>query len=379
MLLSDLLLSFPEIQIRQGDPRRLTIYRIDALHSSATPVEGTLYLHPDAVQAQQIIDGWREHYHLSGLGIVTAGSQAAYPLDSLDNEVVWADYAVQGPLPIDLSARLLRTLFESQPRNISETEQLQDELVEELLTRPAPYAVQTLRRAHQASLVLSGFDSVVLVGGRSYEQSARSADVLPTKQALMRETRRAASEMSPSIGVFKVGTHVVALIDSRLVAPQQLALRLAAYLQQAFPGSYVLAALGNPVGEAALLSRSYREARAALEITLETVRQERWVSYEEVRHLLLFREIQRSPELRELIEGSLRTLLDLPGDYRKTLLETLVAYLEHNRSPHKAALALGVHPNTLKYRMKRIAEYIDLGTLSGSRYMLYFLAAKLNS
>ncbi|GAA4020058.1 hypothetical protein GCM10022631_37030 [Deinococcus rubellus] len=383
MLLSDLLHPFPEIQVRQGEPSRLTIHRIDALHSSATPVDGTLYLHADPAEAQRIVSGWRKQYHLDGLSILTAGREGAV-LTQLDaeetvHEVIWAEYTVPGPLPIDLSARLLRTLFESQPRNISEAEQLQDELIEELLTRPASYAAQTLRRAHQASLVLTGLDTVVLVGGRSYEQSARNSDVLPTKQALMRETRRAASELSLGIGVFRVGTHVVALMDSRVVAPQQLASRLATYLQQTFPSSYVLAALGNPVAESAALSRSYREARAALEVTLETVRQERWVSYDEVRHLLLFKEIQRNPELRELIEGSLRVLLDLPGEYRKTLLETLVAYLEHNRSPHKAAMALGVHPNTLKYRMKRIAEFIDLNTLSGSNYVLYFLAAKLNS
>ena len=383
MLLSDLLHAFPEIQVKQGEPRRLIIHRLDALHSSAVPVEGTLYLHADPAEAQRIVSSWHKHYHLGGLGILTAGREGTAPTDASAEEpvpeVIWAEYTVPGPLPIDLSARLLRTLFESQPRNISETEQLQDELIEELLTRPAPYAAQTLRRAHQASLVLTQFNTVVLVGGRSYEQSTHSSDALPTKQALMRETRRAASEFSPGIGVFRVGTHVVALVDSRVNKPQDLTSRLAMYLQQTFPSSYVLAALGNPVSEAAALSRSYREARAALEVTLETVRQERWVSYDEVRHLLLFREIQRNPELRELIEGSLRTLLDLPGEYRKTLLETLVAYLEHNRSPHKAALALGVHPNTLKYRMKRIAEFVDLNTLSGSSYVLYFLAAKLNS
>ena len=55
LLLSDLLHPFPEIQVRQGEPRRLTIHRIDALHSSAAPVDGTLYLHADPAEAQRIV------------------------------------------------------------------------------------------------------------------------------------------------------------------------------------------------------------------------------------------------------------------------------------------------------------------------------------
>lgn len=378
MLLSDLLHHFPELALRHDDPARLTFHRIDALHGASAPVDGTLYLHADAAEAARIVNGWQGQYHLRGLAVLTA--QGGGPPPATGEGVVWVEYTVSGPLPIDLSARLLRALFESQPRTIGEDEQLQDELVEELLTRPTDYATETLRRAHQAALDLSRFDVVVLIGGRSYDQGASvAAGSLPTKQALVRETRRAAADFAPGIGVFRVGTHVVALLDSRRHPPETFAAGLAAYLHSAFPASYVLAAVGHTAPQAADLGNSYREARAALEVTLDTVRQERWVHYDEVRHLLLYREIRRSPELTALIEGSLRPLLDLPGDYRKVLLDTLVAYLEHNRSPHRAAVALGVHPNTLKYRMKRIAEFIDLNTLSGGHYVMYFLAAKLNT
>lgn len=381
MLLSDLLHHFPALALTHDDPARLTIHRIDALYGATTPIDGTLYLHTDASEAAQIVNGWRDQYHLRGLAILTAQSSGLQPRPELmvPGEVVWVEYAISGPLPIDLSARLLRVLFENQPRNIGEDEQLQDELVEELLTRPTTYALETLRRAHQAALDLSSFDAVVLIGGRSYDQGPTVPGSLPTKQALVREIRRAAANLSPGIGVFRVGTHVVALIDSRRHSPETFAARLAVYLHSAFPASYVLAAVGHAVKQPTDLGDSYREARAALEVTLDTVRQERWVHYDDVRHLLFYREIRRNPELTALIEGSLRPLLDLPGEYRKVLLETLVAYLEHNRSPHRAAVALGVHPNTLKYRMKRIAEFIDLNTLSGGNYVLYFLAAKLNT
>jgi len=378
LLLSDLLHQFPELILRHPGPAQLTVHRIDALHGASTPVDGTLYLHADAAEAAHIVNGWPGQYRLGGLAILTAQSGETPPTAG-PAEVVWIEYAVGGPLPIDLSARLLRALFESQPRSVGEEEQLQDELVEELLTRPAVYATETLRRAHQAALDLSRFDVVVLIGGRSYDQGGAAAGHLPTRQALIRETRRAAAELTPGIGIFRVGTHVVALLDSRRHPPTVFAARLASGLNSAFPASYVLAAVGHTAPQAAALGTSYREARAALEVTLDTVRQERWVQYDDVRHLLLYREIRRTPELTALIEGSLRPLLDLPGDYRKVLLETLVAYLEHNRSPHRAAVALGVHPNTLKYRMKRIAEFIDLNTLSGGTYVLYFLAAKLNT
>ncbi|MGY2893196.1 PucR family transcriptional regulator [Deinococcus sp. UYEF24] len=381
MLLSDLLHHFPELALTHDDPARLTVHRIDALHGASAPIDGTLYLHADATEAARIVNDWQGQYQLRGLAILTAqgNDPAPTPEREAPGEVVWVEYTVSGPLPIDLSARLLRVLFESQPRNIGEDEQLQDELVEELLTRPATYALETLRRAHQAALDLSRFDVVVLIGGRSYDQGVAVPGSLPTKQALVRETRRAAADFTPGIGVFRVGTHVVALLDSRRHETENFAARLAVYLHSVFPTSYVLAAVGHTVNQATDLGGSYREARAALEVTLDTVRQERWVHYDDVRHLLFYREIRRNPELTALIEGSLRPLLDLPGEYRKVLLETLVAYLEHNRSPHRAAVALGVHPNTLKYRMKRIAEFIDLNTLSGGNYVLYFLAAKLNT
>jgi DNA-binding PucR family transcriptional regulator len=58
------------------------------------------------------------------------------------------------------------------------------------------------------------------------------------------------------------------------------------------------------------------------------------------------------------LEGYARdTLGDLVGrDKRGTLRRTLLAYLEAGGSQVDAAARLGVHRNTLAYRLKQIAE-----------------------
>ena len=55
---------------------------------------------------------------------------------------------------------------------------------------------------------------------------------------------------------------------------------------------------------------------------------------------------------RTLIEHAYRPLRDAGG----ALLETLWGYLEHGRSLEAAARVLYVHPNTVRYRLRKIAE-----------------------
>jgi DNA-binding PucR family transcriptional regulator len=43
-----------------------------------------------------------------------------------------------------------------------------------------------------------------------------------------------------------------------------------------------------------------------------------------------------------------------------TMLETLEAVIDHWGEPQRAAAALAVHPNTVRYRMARLQERCDL-------------------
>ena len=71
--------------------------------------------------------------------------------------------------------------------------------------------------------------------------------------------------------------------------------------------------------------------------------------------------LRESSELRQFVSEALGTLER--RDHRGTLRETLRAYLETGGSHADASNRLGIHRNTLAYRLRRIGELIgrDVG------------------
>lgn len=61
-------------------------------------------------------------------------------------------------------------------------------------------------------------------------------------------------------------------------------------------------------------------------------------------------------EGRRLADQVLGPVLQLPPDDRTTLLDTLNTYLDHEGSAEHAAAALYCHPNTVRYRLRRLHE-----------------------
>lgn len=61
-------------------------------------------------------------------------------------------------------------------------------------------------------------------------------------------------------------------------------------------------------------------------------------------------------EARRLADQVLGSVLGLPPEDRATLLDTLNAYLDHGGSADQAAEVLYCHPNTVRYRLRRLQE-----------------------
>jgi DNA-binding PucR family transcriptional regulator len=65
----------------------------------------------------------------------------------------------------------------------------------------------------------------------------------------------------------------------------------------------------------------------------------------------------RTPgEGQRLAKQVLGPLLELPAEDRAVLLDTLTAYLDHGGSAESAAKVLHCHPNTVRYRLRRVPE-----------------------
>jgi purine catabolism regulator len=69
------------------------------------------------------------------------------------------------------------------------------------------------------------------------------------------------------------------------------------------------------------------------------------------------------PEFDDFHADTLQKLVDYDAKHRTDLVETLQAYFNANASPKDAAERLGVHRNTVLYRLERIANVTgyDLG------------------
>ncbi|WP_297618422.1 PucR family transcriptional regulator [Nocardia sp.] len=120
--------------------------------------------------------------------------------------------------------------------------------------------------------------------------------------------------------------------------------------------SPVRVAVGVPAAQVTGFRRSHREAIATRQVA-ERARPAlpRVLHYPEIEVAYLAGTDE--PAMRALIERELGALA-APDLHSARLRETLHAYLRARRSPDAAAKILGVHKNTVRYRIQRIEELL---------------------
>jgi purine catabolism regulator len=163
------------------------------------------------------------------------------------------------------------------------------------------------------------------------------------------------------------GQRVALIAAKRTMAAEQLAGRVrdvtVHWAREAGASRRVLALSGPAVG-VANLPRAAMEAEfvAAMQAAGDVVgRAASFGSVDDLGEMVLLYQLRDSSELRRFVA---EVLGDLPaGDQRGTLRATLRAYLESGGSQVDASQRLGIHRNTLSYRLRRIGDLVgrDLG------------------
>ncbi|MQA93968.1 MAG: hypothetical protein GEV11_04735 [Streptosporangiales bacterium] len=141
--------------------------------------------------------------------------------------------------------------------------------------------------------------------------------------------------------------------------PQRLGELCLDRLAALFPGVPAVVGIGGRCRDPAELSRSYEEARRAVETLRRVGRHGRVVPFDA---LGIHRLLLQVPDLESLRVFAREVFGPRGGDAERTApyLTTLACYFHENNSPRRAAGRLHVHPNTVTYRVRRVEEITGL-------------------
>ena len=120
------------------------------------------------------------------------------------------------------------------------------------------------------------------------------------------------------------------------------------------------AGVGNLARAVTELPRSHQEARQALRLARRAGGRERVTSYRALGAFRLLLEVQSREALQRFVDEVLGSLVRYSASRETPLLETLEAMVEAKWVRRQAARALGVHVNSLSYRLDRIAGLTGL-------------------
>lgn len=366
-----------------GDPQAVQVSRVDVLQDSTLPFPGTFYLCEDV----HLLMGWLTTHRRSSLAhqqifILPAGSEFRFPF-ALPSDLLVILHAHER-LPLVLSAQILQVLHEETPSVKIDLDYIRSEIVSDLLRGTYSSIENLLARSRAIGLHLERKCQVIVIEPDDPEAalnmhiSQGEAFVQTQRLNLLHAIHQALTNHSPHHLVSLHGSGVVVLLDERTLTPAAtIAQALSAVLVERKRAVGFVVTIGNLVKSFRELVQSYHEALAALEVSRIYRVRAPWVSFESLRMLIFVHRLQDNAELRGLLEGGLEPLRSIEPTYRRALLESLAAYIEHSHSVQAAAKVLGIHPNTLKYRIRRLEELLDLRHIEHERQLLYYLAARI--
>lgn len=179
-------------------------------------------------------------------------------------------------------------------------------------------------------------------------RTARDTHVQRLRQLLHGETRAEAprhvlvtdiSDPAVAQGLEAALGGLAGLVDGRLAA---LVTRVP---DLAVPGP---AAVVSPLAAPEQIPRLYELCRRALQVGEPGLRT--------LTELALYSATAAEPELGALLAAELLTGLDGSEPFHREIAETVLAFLDHGSRVEATATALHVHPNTVKYRIRRFQQ-----------------------
>ncbi|WP_407313933.1 PucR family transcriptional regulator [Desulfosporosinus sp. SB140] len=143
-----------------------------------------------------------------------------------------------------------------------------------------------------------------------------------------------------------------------------------------FPDRKIFFGLGNLYPTAREIHRSFQEARSALEIGRLLYPDKLLTAFAELGIMRLLQRLDHQ-ELEDFRLETLKPLLDFDRDGNLELEQTLLTYYLCNGDLNQAAQKLYLHPNTLRYRIKKASEVLDRDVSHLNHQLNLFIALQI--
>jgi hypothetical protein len=227
---------------------------------------------------------------------------------------------------------------------------------------------EAAREARVLDFDLDRFRIGVVVEPEGGPDAGRSALDMQLVEAADELRRRLAS--SP-VGLFESGL-VIAAAATSVDDVSRLVVDVLEH--PPLPATRLLAAVGSPRAGSTGLRESFREAKRALALGRVLNPGSPVHTYDRLRVFDLFKE---DSAVDSYVQEMLGRLLAMDGQRHTHMLETLDAFFSSGMTRKAAASRLGIHANTLDYRLAEIEKCLGHSVRSGSDSFPLQLALKL--
>ncbi len=151
---------------------------------------------------------------------------------------------------------------------------------------------------------------------------------------------------------------VVTGANTALRSAERVVAAARARCAQMLPDLTISVGVGKVYPSLDQIRTSHAEAERSLRVIRRLGGCDKTLIYSDLGVMRLLFQVENASELLDFAMGRLRPVLVYDETHDGILLAALEAYLTANQSIHDAALALVLHPNTLRYRLRKIEDLL---------------------
>lgn len=139
---------------------------------------------------------------------------------------------------------------------------------------------------------------------------------------------------------------------------------------------FAFVAVGKIVDSPLELGTSYRTAQGALRLR-RILSNNGVIIYDDAQLLIMLSDFATRRDVQEWLHNLLGNLIEYDQRNKTNLVYTLEVALDQGGALNVTADLLSIHPNTLKYRLQRVEEILELNPFSSPHRLAYHIATKL--